>query len=95
MKTLGGGDKVAGSIRLFMVPGMNHCAGGDGTSSFDGLAALEQWLEQKTAPEQILGSHLTNGVADRARPLCPYPQVAEYKGLGSTDQAASFVCKAQ
>jgi feruloyl esterase len=93
VKTLGGVDRISNSIRLFMVPGMNHCSGGAGTSSFDSLAALEHWVEQKKVPEQILGSHLTNGVVDRTRPLCPYPQVAEYKGTGSTDEAASFVCK--
>ena len=93
VKTLGAG-KVANAIRLFMVPGMNHCAGGDGTSSFDAFTALEQWVEQKKAPEQLLGSHLTGAIVDRTRPLCPYPQVAEYKGTGSTDEAASFVCKA-
>jgi feruloyl esterase len=92
---LGGANKIADSMRLFMVPGMNHCAGGDGTDNFDGLAALEQWVEQKKAPEHVLASHLTNGVVDRTRPLCPYPQVAEYQGTGSTDEAANFICKAQ
>jgi feruloyl esterase len=92
---LGGANKVADSMRLFMVPGMNHCTGGDGTDSFDGLTALEQWVEQKKAPEEVLASHLTNGVADRTRPLCPYPMVASYKGAGSTDDAANFACKAQ
>ena len=94
VKTFGGAEKVANSIRLFMVPGMNHCAGGDGTSSFDGLAALEQWVEQKKAPEQILGSHFTGKAVDRTRPLCPYPQMAKYKGTGNTDDAPNFVCKA-
>ena len=93
VKTLGA-DNVANAIRLFMVPGMNHCAGGDGTSSFDAFTALEQWVEQKKAPEQLLGSHLTGTTVDRTRPLCAYPQVAVHKGTGSTDDAASFVCKA-
>ncbi len=88
-------ETLRGSVRLFMVPGMNHCAGGDGTSTFDAVGALEQWVEQKHAPEQILASHMTNGtpgIVDRTRPLCPYPQVAQYKGSGSTDDAANFVC---
>jgi feruloyl esterase len=92
-KALGGIDKVSDSIRLFMVPGMNHCAGGDGTDSFDSLATLEQWVEQKKAPEQLLASHLTNGVAARTHPLCPYPQVAVYTGTGSTGAAVNFICK--
>ena len=78
--------------RLFMVPGMQHCAGGPGTPRFDALAALEQWVEQNKAPEQILAAHATNGLIDRTRPLCAYPQEARYKGTGSTDDAANFAC---
>jgi feruloyl esterase len=79
--------------RLFMVPGMQHCGGGPGTSRFDALGALEQWVEQNKAPDQILAARLgQNGRIDRTRPLCPYPQEARYKGTGSTDDAANFVC---
>ena len=63
------------------------------TNTFDELTALEQWVEQKKAPERLVASHLTNGAVDRTRPLCPYPQVAVYQGTGSTDDAANFVCK--
>ena len=92
-ETFGGASKTTNSIRLFMIPGMNHCAGGDGTDKFDGIAALAQWVENGKAPEQILASHQTAGKVDRTRPLCPYPQTAVYKGSGSTDDAANFVCK--
>lgn len=95
MSTLGGAPNTAGAVRLFMVPAMAHCAVGEGTSSFDTLSAMERWVEQGKAPDQIVASHLTSGVADRTRPLCPYPQVAQYKGTGSTDEAASFACKAR
>jgi feruloyl esterase len=91
---LGGVSKVQGSYRLFMAPGMAHCGGGDGPNTFDMVGALEQWVEQRKAPDQIIASHSTKGVVDRTRPLCPYPQVAAYKGSGSTDEAANFVCKA-
>jgi tannase/feruloyl esterase len=91
-KALGGVDNVADALRLFLVPGMAHCSGGDGTSTFDSVTALEQWVEQKKTPAQIPASHMTNGVADRTRPLCPYPMVAVYKGTGSTDDAANFLC---
>jgi Tannase and feruloyl esterase len=80
--------------RLFMVPGMMHCGGGPGPTSFDMVAALEQWVEQKQPPERINASHTTNGAVDRTRPLCVYPKVASYSGSGSTDDAANFVCKA-
>ncbi|MBV9505712.1 MAG: tannase/feruloyl esterase family alpha/beta hydrolase [Acidobacteriia bacterium] len=88
------GMKVQNSYRLFMVPGMAHCGGGDGTSNFDMLAALEQWKEQGKAPDQIAASRVRDGKVDRTRPLCPYPQAAKYKGTGSTDDAANFVCAA-
>jgi feruloyl esterase len=91
--TLGGVSKTTNSIRLFMIPGMNHCQGGDGTDKFDGIGALSQWVEKGKAPERIEASHQTAGKVDRKRPLCPYPQVATYKGSGSTDEAANFVCK--
>jgi feruloyl esterase len=90
-----GQKKAAGEIRLFMVPGMGHCGGGDGPSTFNAMAALSQWVEQGKAPEEIPASHVTRGQADRTRLLCPYPQTAVYKGSGSTDDAADFACKGQ
>jgi len=87
------GPKVKDNYRLFMVPGMNHCGGGDGPSSFDMVTALEQWVEQKKAPDTIPAAHLTNGQPDRTRILCPYPQVATYKGPGDPNSAANFSCK--
>jgi feruloyl esterase len=88
-----GAKKTDDFLRLFMVPGMTHCAGGPGPSSFDALTALEQWVEQGKSPDKITASHSTQGKVDRTRPLCPYPQVAQYKGSGSTDDASNFVCK--
>lgn len=81
-------------FRLFMVPGMNHCAGGPGPSNFDMLTALEQWVEHGVAPRSVIATHLSSGAADRTRPLCPYPQVARWNGKGSTNDAAGFACAA-
>ena len=81
--------------RLFMVPGMYHCAGGPGTSDFDKMEVIVQWVENGTAPAEIVASHRSNGSVDRTRPLCPYPTVAKYKGAGSTDVAANFECAAE
>ena len=94
-EALGGSGKVDPSYRLFMVPGMGHCGGGEGPNTFDMVAALEQWVEHDHAPNQIVATHSTNGQPDRTRPLCPYPQIAAYKGAGSVDEAANFVCRAQ
>jgi feruloyl esterase len=89
------GKKQDDWLRLFMVPGMQHCSGGPGTDQFNKMAVLERWREDGMAPAQILASHVTNGQVDMTRPLCPYPQVAVYKGSGSTIDAANFSCKAQ
>ena len=93
VKLQGGVAKTTDSIRLFMVPGMAHCSGGDGPNTFDSVTALEQWVEQRKTPTQILASHMTNGAADRTRPLCPYPTAAAYKGTGDTNDAANFSCQ--
>lgn len=89
---LGGLEKTEESVRLFMVPGMGHCAGGEGPNRFDMVAPLEEWVERGKAPENIIASHRSGSQVDRTRPLCPYPQVAKYKGSGSIDDAANFVC---
>jgi feruloyl esterase len=89
----GGADHVRASYRLFMEPGMSHCQGGDGPSTFDMLGALEQWVEHGEAPVRIEASRIRDGKIDRTRPLCPYPQVAVYNGKGSTDEAENFTCK--
>ena len=81
------------SIRLFMMPGMTHCRGGAGPDSFDRMGVIERWVEKGEAPKQIIAEHLTNGVVDRRRPLCPHPEVATYTGAGSLEEAASFVCR--
>ena len=59
------------------------------------MSALEQWVESGRAPDQILASRVAGGKVERTRPLCPYPQVAAYKGMGSLDEAANFVCTTQ
>ena len=84
--------KTSDSIRLYMVPGMTHCSGGDGTFDFDMLPILDQWVERGKAPESITAARRN---PDRTRPLCPYPLNAMYKGSGSTDVAANFSCLPQ
>ena len=94
VKNLGGADKSADRVRLFLAPGMGHCGGGEGPSAFDKVGPLEQWVEHGKAPETLVASHAADGNVDRTRPLCPYPQVAKYKGTGSIDEAANFTCAA-
>ncbi len=81
-------------MRLFMIPGMAHCAGGLGPDQYDAVTAVIDWVEKGKAPESLVASKIVNGAVTRSRPLCPYPQVARYKGQGSIDDATSFECKA-
>lgn len=81
------------SVRLFMVPGMNHCAGGTGTDQFDPVAALDRWIASDQPPPSLPAERRVNGESLRTRPLCPYPSVATYDGTGSTDLASNFSCR--
>lgn len=88
----GGPAKTSNEIRLFMVPAMGHCQGGDGPNAFDKMQVISDWVEKGKAPDEIVASHSSNGQVDRTRPLCPYPEIAKYKGTGSIDDAANFAC---
>ncbi len=81
-------------LRLYMVPGMGHCSGGEGPDTFDMMSPLDSWVDKGTLPQRIEASKITAGKVTRTRPLCPYPQVARYKGTGSIDEAANFACVA-
>jgi feruloyl esterase len=93
-KVVGGPRELESFARLYLAPGMHHCAGGPGPNEFDALSVLEQWVERGTAPAAIVATHRRDGTVTRTRPLCPYPQVARYTGAGSIDDAASFRCEA-
>jgi feruloyl esterase len=86
------GPSTADFYRMFMVPGMGHCGGGIGTSTFDAFTPLVQWVEKGIAPATIPASNARDARPTRTRPLCPYPQVALYKGSGSTDDSGNFSC---
>jgi pimeloyl-ACP methyl ester carboxylesterase len=88
----GGDEKVLGFARLFLVPGMGHCAGGDASlDQFDLLGALIDWVEQGKAPESVIAT--SRRLPGRSRPLCPWPAHAHYKGAGDVNAAASFECR--
>jgi feruloyl esterase len=94
--------------RLFMVPGMHHCANGPGPNVFGGanqglppqldaqhdiVMALDHWVEDGVAPEKIIASHLTNGTVDRTMALCPYPQTPIFNGSGDANLAENYHCE--
>jgi tannase/feruloyl esterase len=83
-------------FRLFMMPGVLHCAGGPGPDNADWTAAIADWVENGKAPDTIVARKLgAGGAATRSRPLCPYPLRARYVGSGSIDDAANFACRAE
>jgi Tannase and feruloyl esterase. len=92
LRTMGPGTRDF--FRLYMMPGVFHCSGGIGCDAALRLAALIQWVEEGKAPDRIVAMKIAGGKVVRTRPLCPYPEVARYKGAGSIDDAESFVCSA-
>lgn len=106
-----GAGNVDGFVRLYLVPGMQHCLNGPGPSWFGQTGhptakgnaygvfnALEEWVEKGTAPSEVIATKYVDdnpvkGV-QMTRPLCPYPQIAKYKGSGDTNDAANFPCAA-
>jgi len=78
--------------RLFNVPGMDHCNGGEALDDFDPVTPLYDWVEKDRAPAFILARGAS--FPGRERPLCPYPQIARYQGSGSHNDAANFSCAA-
>jgi feruloyl esterase len=100
---MGGKESVAGFFRLFMLPGVAHCVGGEGPSRVDALRALEAWVEEGKAPDQLVAYKLKVDPGDFAaaalppspdnveisRPVYPYPDVARHKG-GDPSQWTSF-----
>jgi feruloyl esterase len=91
-----GYQELQENVRLFMVPGMQHCIGGPGPNSFDTLTALEKWAESGVAPDSILAVHYVNNQPalgiDRTMPLCKFPEEAEYSGSGDPNSSANWTC---
>jgi pimeloyl-ACP methyl ester carboxylesterase len=100
LKTVG--KRYARNVRLFMLPGVDHCGQGKGPDQVDFVAALDRWSESGAAPERLIASKHDNRIAYfaqlptkivRSRPLCAWPKAARYKGTGSTDDEANFECR--
>ena len=87
----GGMEKVRDWSRLFLVPGMGHCSGGQATDTFDMLSAVVDWVEKGTAPDSVTATG--RAFPGRSRPLCAYPNYARYTGAGDVEDAKNFVCR--
>ena len=84
--------------KLYMVPGMGHCGGGTGCGTVDWQTYLENWVERGVEPEAVVGSRASRGnpadpnnyMTARTRPLCPYPEVARYRGSRQHRRCSEF-----
>lgn len=81
--------------RFYLIPGMYHCGGGPGVTLSDPLTLLIQWVEQNAPPGTLMGRHVEDGKVSFTRPICPYPSVAKYKGLGNVQDGGNFSCASQ
>ena len=89
---MGGLATVQDFFRLFLVPGMGHCGGEVSLDTFAALTALERWVERGHRPQGLLAEQRREGQVVRTRPLCAYPEIARYTGVGSSDDAGNFRC---
>jgi feruloyl esterase len=86
------GEPLTHWSRLFLIPGMGHCGGGERTlDQVDALSAVVDWVEKSQAPERVLATGAS--APGESRPLCPYPEYAHYDGSGSNSDAANYRCK--
>jgi feruloyl esterase len=89
---------VDGFFRVFMAPGMGHCAGGPGPSQFDALTAVRAWVETGRAPRVLIAVRAPRtglpdpGPPPMSRPLCPFPGVARWRGTGDVNAAETWRC---
>ena len=91
-KANGGTDQVQNWSRMYLVPGMYHCRGGEfALDNFDLLTAAVDWVEKGTAPESVVATG--KAFPGRSRPLCAYPKYAHYKGQGDSEDAKNFECR--
>jgi feruloyl esterase len=104
-RTMGSRKQTQDFYRLFMVPGMNHCFGGEGAYAIDYLSYMEEWVENDKPPRMLQAAHLREPPSvppfiqlfpldplsiQFTRPVYPYPLQARYKGEGDTNTATSF-----
>jgi hypothetical protein len=87
-----GDASAADDVKLFMMPGVLHCAGGKGPSQVNFLDVIDQWAESGTVPQRLTASYPPNSSLTGTRPLCAYPEIARYAGSGDDRDAANFSC---
>jgi feruloyl esterase len=103
----GGYATVQKTIRLYTLPGTNHCGmSGTAPTNFDAIGALENWVEDGVAPDALPARQNDPAIANaimgtidwskppvRTMPLCKFPEMASYKGGGDMKDAANWECR--
>jgi feruloyl esterase len=87
---LGGMAQIRDWFRLFMVPGMFHCRGGNAPNSFDFMPGIMDWVERGMAPDGVVATQREGDKIIRTRPLYAYPETARHDGKGDANLAASW-----
>ena len=92
-KVLAHDATAANDVRLFLMPGVEHCFGGPGPSWVDFLDEIDKWAESGKAPDQIVAYWPDENMQTTGgRPVCAYPEVARYDGKGDPRDPSSFRC---
>lgn len=91
-QAMGGADQTRDFARLFMVPATSGCPGFRNAEDFNALSAIQRWVEEGKAPDQINYSHRVQDQVHWTRPVCAYPKVARYTGSGDPKAPENFSC---
>ncbi len=103
-RIVGGADEADDFMRMYLVPGMNHCGGGPGVDTFDWISEIQAWVEDGDAPGPVMGYRREGGrslpgagawpldpdTIVKTRPVYNYPDSARYSGRGDENDAANF-----
>jgi len=84
---------ASSTLRLFLMPGVEHCFDGAGPSWVNFLDEIDRWVESGEAPDQVIAYWLDDKMQPTgSRPVCANPDVAKYDGKGDTRDASNFAC---
>ena len=103
-RMVGGADIADDFMRMYLIPGMNHCGGGPGVDTFDWISEIQAWVEEGDAPGAVMGYRREGGrslpgagawpldpdTIVKTRPIYDYPNSARYSGRGDENDAANF-----
>ncbi|SDR22438.1 feruloyl esterase [Paraburkholderia fungorum] len=92
MQNTMGESNVSQFARMYLVPGVGHCGGGEGFPNIDLVTQVTGWVEQGTAPNAVMTYQTDSSNAVTAsRPVYPYPAVAKFTGTGDWHNGANYV----